>query len=685
MNRNPTTPASRSIVSLHRKMFDLLHLSTTARRATAAVVAGPRAEAWPAQASLGDDDDERGALRRSDLAWRVAIACCCAAGGVVLAWDYSYAARHPTNATVYGTFWVGFLVVLLPCAARLAARTTPRGERIGLIAVLGLLNFLPKYLRTPHGPLFHDELLNWRQAEVIHQLGTPFQPSAAPILKSYPGLHLLTDMLHRLTGLPMWTAASILIACVHVALLVGVFLLGERLFASAYVGGLAALLYSLNPSLTFFDSQYSYESLAILFFVWALVAAAQIHGARGRRARRQWVAAGVLIGLGCIVTHHVTTYSLLIVLVLCAVGTALVARGGGVGSTRAGRRALWLFLALLAATTTAWFVLMASQTYDYISFHVDAGFTQVAGLLEHGRGNHRLFQQSAVPLYETAAAFLTPLIAAVAALAGLRRLWRARGAPPLALGLCAFGLLYFASLPFMLSLGGNEGARRSWGFTYLGLAVLVAPVLAALTGRVGFRRTGRSLLWMAGFLVAVAVVQVGNVAAGVNETYRFPGPYVYGSDTRSRTPEAASAARWMERSQGRGQRVITDRYMGLTFFALGHQDTVRIVSSSPIWRLYLERQPPSPDLLAELARDGYRYLVVDRRSTTALPREGIYFEPSEPEAFARRRPVARAAVEKFRRLPWATQLYGSDHLDVYRLDYGAAQAQAAPAIAEPAP
>jgi hypothetical protein len=404
-----------------------------------------------------------------------------------------------------------------------------------------------------------------------------------------------------------------------------------------------------------------------------------------RREVGQWFILAAVIAMACVVTHHVTTYSLILALAACALATVLVGPRGAVSAAAQLRafpqvRAVWLLLAAIVVASGAWFGLMATATYNYISFHVDAGFTELAGVVEHGHGNHQLFQRSTVPRYETVAAFLAPVIVGVAALAGLQRLWRAGGVPSWATGLGTFGLLYFVSLPFMVSVGGNEGARRSWGFTYLGVAVLVAPVAAALAVH-AWRRAGGARVALVGLvLAAVCVIQVGNIAVGVNETYRFPGPYIYGSDTRSQTPETTAAALWFERSQGPGHRIAIDRYTGLAFFAAGHQNTVALTDTYPLWKMYLEAKPPPRELLEQVWSSGFRYLVVDKRSTRALPREGIYFEPSEPQAFIRHKPLPPEAVEKFNRAPWATKLYASDNLDVYRIDIGAASNRPVPAL-----
>lgn len=172
----------------------------------------------------------------------------------------------------------------------------------------------------------------------------------------------------------------------------------------------------------------------------------------------------------------------------------------------------------------------------------------------------------------------------------------------------------------------------------------------------------------AGVAALASVVMIGNVAMHVNETYRFPGPYVYGSDTRTLTPELLGAAAWFRATQGDGRRVVTDRYTGLAFAAFGRDWIAPASPGFPVWQLYFQSGGPSATLLRQLDILGYRYLIVDRRMAQYLPRIGMYFTPTEPGAFTRTIPPPAAALRRYDTVPWATKIYGSDNLSIYRLN-----------------
>ena len=302
-----------------------------------------------------------------------------------------------------------------------------------------------------------------------------------------------------------------------------------------------------------------------------------------------------------------------------------------------------------------------------------------------------MFNASTEPSYERLAAFASPLVIGILALGGLvtlRRRMREHGdwpqAPwsPMRLGLSLFGLLYFPSVPFILVSTGAEGARRSWAFTYLGLAILVTPVVLALVdsthwptprGR-GTHRIGNRRIPAVVAILAACVLLVGNVAAGLDEAYRFPGPFVFGSDTRSITPELVGTADWFRANIGANQLIVTDRYTGLAFVREADAWTAAPSVGFPTYELYFHDGRPPGALVEELSSSHYAYLIVDRRMATELPAIGVFFEPDEPFAYGGRDPVTVANLAQYATYPWTTLLYQSDDYDIYRFDFGAINA-----------
>ena len=596
-------------------------------------------------------------------------------GAILVTYAYAYAANPANYAsqTYFHLFWLGALLFTVPACLRLCSAGAPRGERLAIIAAIGLFDYLPKFIRSPQYPLFHDELAHWRQAEVTYATGKLFKPNPViDIIQFFPGLHALTADLRALTGIPTFQVAEILLAALHVIALIGIFVLAEHVTHSAHIAGLAAFIYSLNPSFMYFDTQYAYESLAIVFVIWVIVAILHVQDTAREPAQQWgWFAIGLILAGGCIVTHHLSTYILAIVLVMITAVTVIRALRGTESRRNAALTAAFTALFILGAL--AWLIFVASGVVGYLAPSLKGGITEIIRMINHEQSSRKLFAQSVSPAYERLFAFLSPAIAAGGAAVGLwllRRRWPRTSA---SLGLIAFGLLYFPSVPFMLTQTGNEGARRSWAFSYIGLCLLVAPAIPWLLQWAKARLPGTRPLAVGAITVLLSIVLIGNVAMHMSVEYRFPGPYVYGSDTRSLTPELIGAVRWFRTTQGTDQNLITDRYSGLGFSSFGQDWTASPSRGFPVYNLYFDTSLPQGALGRKLLQDmrssGYQYMVVDTRMSKFLPRIGVYFEPDEPGAYIRSVPVLNSALTKYERLPWTIKIYQSNDLQVYRLNY----------------
>jgi hypothetical protein len=193
---------------------------------------------------------------------------------------------------------------------------------------------------------------------------------------------------------------------------------------------------------------------------------------------------------------------------------------------------------------------------------------------------------------------------------------------------------------------------------------VVAPLVVAMLDRRP-RPAGAALA--AAFTVAL----VGNTAAGMNPSYRFPGPAVYGSDTRSSTPEVRAAADWLRATQGRNLRIVADRYSGLVFGSLGGQFPVTGSGAFPTYDIYLAQpgRPVRPALLRQLSEWNFGYLIVDRRMAEQVPEIGIYFEVNEPIPHNGRPAFTLGQLTKFDHTPWTIKIYDSEDIAIYRFDF----------------
>lgn len=587
------------------------------------------------------------------------------AATVLLAWAYSNAARDTGDAHFW-IFWAGVLLFVLPASLRMLSPAASDGERWLLIVALGLFLFVPKYLRDPTLPLFHDELAHWRQVEEIKRSGTLLHRNyTIYVIGEFPGAHLLTAGFSWLTGLSTFRAAQVLLAVLHVGSLIGIATLARvALRSSTRVGAAAALIYALNPSYMFFHSQFAYESVTIVLLIWVLVAVAKICETGGSA---RWFSIGLLLSASCTVTHHLTTYVLLAILLVSFGFTVIQHRVGYV--TRAALLQVAGLSVVLGLAATAWIVLVAHDALSYLEPNIVGGVNGLTGLINHGDDNRAPFAGSPLPIGERVLGLASvPLTAAVIVL-GVRALRQSAflpKAPVMYLTSWVLAAGYFVSLPFLLSGGGAESAHRSWGYSFIGIAVTGAPGVVDAATSIYERASRRRVVMAVALVAALVTALVGNVANGMNEAYRFPGPYIWGSDTRSLSPELLAMTNRFEAIYGRDQKVVADRYSALALASFGDEKTASPSAGFRLWELYFGRGP-SKQLLSQLATGGWRFVVVDRRMPRVTPLRGFYIYNLERNYVGDARP-SPYALRQFDVVPWARRVLQTTNYSVYELN-----------------
>ncbi|WP_418004903.1 hypothetical protein ACNO8X_08270 [Mycobacterium sp. PDNC021] len=591
------------------------------------------------------------------------------AGLAIVGYSYRLSGTGGPPSAYYLVFWGGMLLAALPAAAKLIGRAGGRTDRLWAVAMLGLVTMAPKLIRNPFGPRYHDEYAHWRQAVDLVDSGHLFQPNTLiPIVQFYPGTSGLTGAIQSITGLSTWTSGLVVIAVMHVTGLFGVYVLGERLLGSSRAGGIAALVYGINPSAVYFDTQYAYESVAINWFLWVVALTAIAAHTPDMRRRFQCLSAAGVLAMSVVVTHHLTTAFLLGVTATVAVtGTVALLlpaqRRRPIGRPTVGTAvAWWITFTVTLGSAAAWVWFCARPTLDYLSPYFGSAVTQLRAMAgKSGAGGRKLLAAQVQPYWEQLLTATAPVVLLVTV--GLAALLVKRGRVRLSAttwGLVAFGLCYFLSLPFILAPSGAEGARRSWGFTYVGIAVIVAIALDRwpATGMRFGRKT--MTVWTA---VLTVVLLIGNVGGGLNDPYRFPGPFRWGTDTNSATDETRSVARQLNQEFGRVQ-VVSDAYTGLQLAADGGMYMAFPAPGFPAWELVQSDADPSKSLAGMLVYSGYKFLVVDVMMGRQLPFNGHNFGPEDP---LRGDKTPMANLLRLDAAPWATRILATENLRVYRL------------------
>jgi hypothetical protein len=601
--------------------------------------------------------------------------------------SYRIAQTTLSNASEFTWFWLGMFLLELPLAGLIGRRATPRSARTALLILFGMVTYAPKLLRDPTSPIYHDEFAHWREVYDLLTTGKLFGPSPiVPVISRYPGLHAATAVLANVTGLTIWQAATLLLLLFHVTLVLGIAGLAEALGLNNRTSSLIAILYSLNSSFLYFDTEFAYESMAITLTVWTLVAFVRAIRSRPGQGRAAWCVVTVALSTGTVITHHLSslTLGLIMGLVSLALSVPWLARTDGWARTAG---TAWVLTLIMALGVAGWFRLVAPATVSYLAPYMGRGFSELRQVASDAGSGRQLFGASLSPWWEQTSAYLVVAFAFCLAIGGLCLMWARiksghlpHGRPrSLLSALCLLGLVYFPSTVFILSAAGAEGARRSWAFTWIGLSIVAGPVVVWLLDWAGRRTYAWARIGTrTGLMAALAIALVGGTAAGLDASYRFPGPFLYGSDARSVTPEVLNASEWFLKRFGPGYNIVTDRYTGLIFASFGLQDTASPSRGFPTYDLYLAKPgaPIDPFLLTELSSSHYTYLIVDKRMAYEVPRVGVYFESDEPSEFVSpdRKSAFLGRLNKFDTIPWLVKVFQSDDYSVYRINLPPAKA-----------
>jgi hypothetical protein len=612
------------------------HGAKEATRTTAKVGAIPRAGNW---------------------GWLPALSLTSASGLLILAW--AVASASVESEWALGLMYAGLLTIFVPVAARLLSAQPARRERIGLVLVLGFSLYLVKLLRSPLLFTNFDELLHWRTANDLIQNAHLFQAnSLLPISPLYPGLEIVTSAVIRVSGLSIFQAGIIVTMIARLLFVLGLFLFFEEVGNSARVGGIAALLYMTNPGFVFFDAQFAYESLALPLGLFALLLIA-------RRLRHQETYLGAtlatLLVIGSMaVTHHLTSFAFIGFLILL-----LMVRRYNKQSAQDHTGLGWL-TAFGVVTVLAWLILVASPVVNYLAPYTIGAVQQVIGLILNEVAMRPLFTDYAgqgSPPWERVISFASIALILLGLPWGLRQIWRHYREHSVAVTLGLVSLAYIALLPLRLIPHIADVSARSAEFLSLAIAFVltVGPVRDWLFNTVGTKRVAlvtllTTILFLGGFILGAGAPWA-----------RLPGPYLVSADMRSIEPEGIAAANWARAYLGPGNRVAADRTNSLLMGSFGLQRSVTHINDNVDVSPLFFSLDFGKEARAILAQGDIRYIVVDHRLSTGLPRFGVYFESGEVDSFQHKTPIASAALAKFDQIDNVNRVFDSGDIVIYEI------------------
>lgn len=562
-------------------------------------------------------------------------------------------------------FWVALFVpfavlTLVLCAGRPSSRV----RRLA-VAVLGLYPAVVYRMSSPVILGGFDEHLHERTLlDLLHGGGLFAANPELQVGPYYPGLELFTGVVTRLTGVPPIVAMALVVLLCRLLFVLALYECARSVLRSERSASLVVIFYAASPQFYFFNSQFSYETMALTLGMGGLYFLRRAQLASGRSAR---LLSGLAITalLMTVVSHHLTSWLFLAFVLTWAMVTP---RGERTVVLRAGL--------VMAAAVVAWTAAIGSQLAGYLEPVFAAALSELTSTATGSAQGHAFASsggntspewEKVLLLYYAACCTLAALVCG-----GIlaRRALRSRN-PRLGL-LAVLTLCYPATLAAHFVPAAAEVGDRSSTFFFLPLALSCALVVST-TLRARLPRGGRPRVSrLAPLVLGLSLVYIGGVALGAGPGWGLlPGPYLVSAEARTQDPYTLAAVRWAQAHLPAGSTVVADRI-----------PADLLASEARLWPISAPEDGYEPAVLYFSATWGsyqarvikglsINYLYVDQRLAQSLPLVGYYFYPGEigvtsgSSANITQVRLTRADLTKFAQVPGLTAIYRLGPVTIY--------------------
>lgn len=562
------------------------------------------------------------------------------------------AGNGPHSGSGHVLYWGGQALILLPIAGRLLSRRQlSNGGVITLVTVLTVAEYFLKVNYEPLGFAFNDEFLHYSGTVNMLQSGKLFELNyGLPIGTHYPGMEEVASALISATGLSVFAAGLIVAGVAHLLFILFLYLAFVAAIRSHRIAGIAVLVYFSAPSLTSFNSMFIYETLALAFLGMSIVAGLRSAIEKSPSDRRRWFIVAVLSIFATVITHHVTSYMLTLLLVLVALASRIT------GSRNTAAR--FGVLALISALAVAgWIAFIAPDTIKYFSPTVQGMANSLKNLINGGSSGAKSTSSSpSSNLYLELAGLgaVTVLIAV-----GSWQAWKRYRRHP-----WIMGMMIGATIGWVLSLGirlgtsnGQELAGRAATYIYIPVSVIVALAVTRLASTGLMRRLGP--LATGAVVVTIFALLIDGLANGWPPYWeRLPGPHQVASFESSVDPQEIAVANWTRMQLGPGNVIAADQGLYPVLIGYGAQNPQQQVSflySTPTWTLPVAQQAAGLNI---------QYVETDTRLTKSLPPSGNYFTNTTGSVTS---PLPAAYITKYNHIEGVARVYDDGTINFYDL------------------
>lgn len=549
---------------------------------------------------------------------------------------YALGWRGDESAAI-GLWYMGFVGIVVPFAWLLLAPSRTGHQRLGAALAFGLIMYGSWFLTSPVLATRFDENLHVTTLVDMVDHHRFFYPNTMlPVSPHYPGLEFATAGVHWLTGLPLMACQVLVVLVARSTFILALFLLASRIGRSTQVGAATVLLYAGSAQFYFFNSQFSYQTVAIAMLIAALYLLVRAFDSDEERPWKELIAAQVCLG-GLAITHHLTSWLMLIMLWVLAF---FFWRGGEERRAR-----LTVITAEIATVVVlAWTAIIAPLLISYLRPIFDVATSELLTALD-GSGGREIGAAgdgTPTPPWELTIMAGSILLWIAMLIPAAWRAWRHGSLGPTRARYVplVIAVIYPCLQLSRFAPSAAEVADRASTFVTMAMALVVGAWLAPR-----LQTYGR--LVVPGL---VLLILGGTLIGSGPDWQRIPGPYLAGAEQRSVDAETVAVAQWAGTYLPADSRVAADTVFSRVLPNFGPVTTITqpagYDSMTPLFIAHSVDQ----QVLELILHNDVDFIVVDTRQVGQTARSGAFFEGGTgygPDA----QTVKRDQVDKFENQP----------------------------------
>ena len=625
--------------------------------------------AWPEPAATTNPRGSNSSTKFPIIALAMAI------GVLLVAIGFARGrSAEPWASTFY---WAGLIAVFLcPTMMLVGRRTVAFREGVAIALSLAIATYAIKECYAPLRFTFIDEFLHLPTVYSILNTSHLFNlNSSLPASPYYPALEILTALTSLTGHVSVAVASVVILFALHVIATLAIYFLGYEISGNAKISALAVVIYATGGDYLFFNSYFAYQSIGLPFAILTLLCFVKMTRAPKSREIILWTTSTVVFGVATIVSHHVSSYMMLILLGFLVFVEVLRPRSNLV------RTSASIALVAIATSTILWDVVIAKGTISYLRI---ATSQLLSGGSYLSTIDSRLLTKSGqsfispngsptlVPIGDSTLEYVWVLLISISLVIGLISIWnhRNRTTTQLLSWSAAGALTVFIALAIRIvspSVGG-ELTSRMLSFALIPGSLVCAIGVNSLsrfwlhsrTTGIRLGSVGR-LRWLS-LIAFIALLEPGGIASGWPPFYaRLPGPYLVGGRDRSIDSYELAAASWASTHLPRNAAFASDQTDSDLISTIAGLDA----TGAPVTAILFTSTNLSPLLTAAVRSLHLEFIVVNSQIASGIPVDGQPIFRNDPFQGQYTAPIPSRSLSKFDGLPGVSKIYVGGSISVY--------------------